>query len=125
MILGIVTMITAIGIKKSLVKQIEKTDYMKDIDNQINNLRSYYNTLMKDPSLYSANLLQNIDATLEEISISYETILPRKVINEINQTRKLVSGPCLDNLEDVKANNMCIRKLNTLCIRLGKVKKTL
>ena len=118
-------MITAIGIKSSLVKQIEKSDYLKDIDNQITELRSYYNTLLKDPILYSENLLQNIDAILEEISISYETILPKKAVNEIKQTRRLIDERCLTNLEDVKSKQACTRNLNRICIRLKKVKKTL
>ncbi len=77
LVLGIITLVKTVGIKKSLRKHIEKSDYSNDIDNQINELQSYYDTLVKDKQLYSVELLISLEGQLDDIWISYETILPK------------------------------------------------
>lgn len=123
--LGVVTLIKAVGIKTSLRKQIEKSDYSNDIDNQINELQSYYDTLVKDKSLYSKELLMNLEGQLDDILIGYETILPKKLLNEIRSLISHINKKCQKDLDNEDAKIKCTQDLRKICAKLRKEKKLL
>lgn len=124
-VLGLVTLAMTVGIKKSLLKHIEKSDYLQDIDAQVAELKSFYDTLLKDDSLYNEILLQRIDAQLEDVYIGYETILPKKFLAEIAKLRNHIKNRCLRNLEDRRAKQDCINQIHSIYTRLRKEKKLL
>lgn len=125
LILGIITLVMAVGIKKSLIKHVEKSAYLNDIDNQIKDLKSFYDTIDKDNSLYNFELLDRIDAQLEDIYISYETILPRKLLAQISKLRNHIQKEYSKNLGDKNFQRECKKQLHCIYIRLGKEKKLL
>ncbi|MGN0456467.1 MAG: hypothetical protein ACI4F2_06390 [Acutalibacteraceae bacterium] len=122
--LGIVTLKMTLGIKESLLRHIEKSDYLRDIDNQIKELISFRETLLKD-RLYNQELLERIDAQLDEIYISYETILPKKLLGEISRLRKHIVEKCLCDLSNNEYKRKCTRDLHTIYTNLKKEKKIL
>lgn len=125
LVLGIITLVKTVGIKKSLRKHIEKSDYSNDIDNQINELQSYYDTLVKDKQLYSVELLISLEGQLDDIWISYETILPKKLLNEIKSLIDHINKNCQKNLHDNNAKTKCTQDLRKICTKLRKEKKML
>ena len=104
---------------------VEKSDYLQDIDNQINELLSYHETLLFDSTLYDIELLQRIDLVLQDILIKYETILPNKFLTEIKELRILIEEKCEVNLQDQDSKQQCILSIKAICSRLEKEKKLL
>ena len=125
LVLGVITLIKAVGIKTSLRKHIEKSDYSNDIDNQINELQSYYDTLVKDKSLYKKELLIGLEGQLDDILIGYETILPKKLLNEIKSLITHINNKCQNHLLDEDAKIKCTQDLRKICAKLRKEKKML
>lgn len=124
-VLGIFTLATTRFIKKSLAQRVEREDYLKDVDAQIVELQAYYETLLKDETLYTEVLLQQIDAKLEDISVAYETILEKKTITQIEKTRRLIKYKCIPNIGNTEYKRECISNIHAICTRLKKVKKLL
>ena len=123
-ILTIVTLCTTIGIRKSLLAHIEKSDYIEDIDDRIKLLRSYEATIKKDPELCNEALLNYIYDQLDDILISYETILKKKIISQIKTLEKYIDENKKKTLnKDVKRE--CQKQLHSICTRLEKEKKVL
>ncbi len=124
MIITCITLFTTVRIRKTLLSHVEKSDYMRDIDNKIKSLRAYEETLNKDAVLCNDSFYDCITIELDDIVISYENILPRSIISEIEELMTLVqNSKGLSNTSKAKSN--CQRKLHAICTRLEKEKKLL
>ncbi len=124
MIITCITLFTTVRIRKTLLSHVEKSDYMRDIDNKIKSLRAYEETLNKDAVLCNDSFYDCITIELDDIVISYENILPRSIISEIEELMTLVqNSKGLNNTSKAKSN--CQRKLHAICTRLEKEKKLL
>lgn len=121
-VLTVITMLTTMGIRKSLLAHIEKSDYLKDIDNRIKVLRSYEDTIIKDPSLCNDALFDYISVQLDDILISYETILKKKIITQIKELKSFVENNKGTKMNDTKKTE-CQKKIHAICTRLEKEKK--
>ncbi len=119
---GIFTFGTTLRIRKSLLKHTEKRDYMKDIDNKINDLLSYYETLSKDDSLYTLDLLDLIVEKLTDIIILYETILPKKILGDISKLIDHIKKNCCADITNTSAKRECKQKIHSIITKLKKEK---
>lgn len=120
--IGIFTFGTTLRIRKSLLKHTEKSDYMKDIDNQINKLLSYYEMLSKDESFYTLDLLDLIVENLTDITILYETILPKKVLGDISKLIDHIRKKCCADITNISAKRECKQKIHSIVTKLRKEK---
>lgn len=122
-IVGGITSFNTFRIKKNLLKHTEKSDYQQDIDAQINEIQSFCDTLKKDQSLYTVELLDLIMEQLSDIEILYETIMPRKIMNDISKLKVHIRKKCYTNLNDEKAKRECRQQLHNINTKLRKEKK--
>lgn len=122
MVITIITLCTTVGIRKSLLAHIEKSDYLKDIDNKIKTLRSYEETIEKDTSLCNDALFDFISVQLDDILISYETILNKKIITQIKTLKTFVENNKGERMSENKKIE-CRKQLHAICTRLEKEKK--
>lgn len=124
-LIGIGTFITTLRIRKKMLLHVEKSDYIKEIDNQIQDLKSYYDTMRKDDELYNSSLLETIDAKLDDIQIAYDTILPKDLSNLIKKLRNHIKNNCQTSLTNKSAKTECAKQLHTIIAKLAKEKKVL
>lgn len=124
-IIGFITFLVTLRIRKKLLQHIEKSDYIQDIDNQVKNLLSYCETINRDEELYTDILLDTIDTNLEDLQIAYETILPKKLSGSIKKLRNLIKQRCYEHLDDKDAKRECAKQLHALATKLNKEKKVL
>ncbi len=118
------TLLTTVGIKKSLLLYVEKSEYIKDIDNKITLLRSYEETLKKDATLCTPTLYDWIIEVLDDILINYENFLKRNLGPEIKELIKLAGkNKKVKNIENTAPSYQ--RKLHALCTKMEKEKKLL
>lgn len=123
-IIGLPTLFTTFGIKKSFTKHIEKSDFLAEIDSKTNDLMSYYNSI-HDDELYTNDLLDLIIADLEDIRIIYENILPPKIVKDIKSLEKHIKNNCYDKLYDENNKRICKTMLRSIVTKLRKEKKML
>ena len=123
LLITIGTLLTTVGIKKSLLLYVEKSEYLKDIDNKIIILRSYEETLKKDPTICSATIYDWIIEVLDDILINYGTFLKMKNLKlDIEKLLSLAEEiKKSKNFEKAACNYQ--RKLHALCTKLEKEKK--
>lgn len=126
LIISLVTLSVTRGIRKSMLAHVESSDYRKDIDEQINELDACRKLLIEGTSL-NDTFYPKLIAKLDDIRIAYETILPPKVIKQINNLIKLIGG----SLSDVppphnqKVIRKCISQLGYVIAELKKEKNIL
>ena len=123
-LIGILTFITTLRIRSKIRANLEKSDYIKEIDNHVNDLKSYYDTMIKD-ELYTSELLDTIDVTLDDIQILYGSILPKKLSGQIRKLRNFIKNSCQKNLSDKKAKIDCAKQIHTIASKLAKEKRVL
>lgn len=119
------TLITAVGIRKAVVKNVEKMNYRNEIDDKIKVLQSYYGSFHYDSDMYNEPLLSELQDILENLLISYESILKREIIKQIKDLKDYIEYKCLKDLNDAKAKSDCCHMLNRICSRLIKEKNLL
>lgn len=117
LIISIVTLVLASGIRKSMLRHIEKTDYLQDIDRQLTELQASYESLI-DKDIPS-------DATsFTLLKSKLEVILSKKVMQRVIALIDLVDK-CKSNVSDVKTIQNCASQLHILILMLEKEKKLL
>ena len=123
-LIGIGTFVNTLRIRKKILLRVEKMDFFQEIDGQVNNLFSYYETITTD-GMYNEKLLAKIDASLDDLQISYESILPKKISTRIKELRTYIKQNCLVNLNDQAVKRECSQKLHSIALQLKKEKKVL
>ena len=123
LLITIGTLFTTVGIKKSLLLYVEKSEYLKDIDNRIMILRSYEETLKKDSAICGSTIYDWVIEQLDDILINYGTFLKRKNLKlDIEELLSLAEkSKKSTDLEKAASNYQ--RKLHALCTKLEKEKK--
>ena len=123
-LIGIGTFATTLRIRKKMLLHVEKSDYLQEIDNQVKNLLSYYETITID-NMYTVTLLDKIDVTLDDLQIAYGSILPKDLSTQIRKLRTHIKQKCYTNLKDQNAKRECAKQLHTIASKLAKEKKVL
>lgn len=116
-----ITLLTAVGIRKAVLKNVEKNDYRTQSDAIITKLYSYYVSFKQD-SAYGKPLLLELQDFLDELSISYGTILSKQTTAKIKNLHSHIEKRCLSNLSDTKSKDMCCHLINEIKARLKKEK---
>lgn len=124
LIISIVTLVLASGIRKSMLRHIEKTDYLQDIDRQLTELQASYESLIDKDIPSDATSFTLLKSKLEVIPIRYEVILSKKVMQRVIALIDLVDK-CKSNVSDVKTIQNCASQLHILILMLEKEKKLL
>lgn len=124
LIISIVTLVLASGIRKSMLRHIEKTDYLQDIDRQLTELQASYESLIDKDIPSDATSFTLLKSKLEVIPIRYEVILSKKVMQRVIALIDLVDK-CKSNVSDVKTIQKCASQLHILILMLEKEKKLL
>ncbi len=101
---------------------VEKSEYLKDIDDRIKILRSYEETLKKDSTICGNTVYDWVIEQLDDILINYGNLLKKNVVPDIKELISMAEKS--KNSSDVEntANNFQ-RKLHALCTRMEKEKK--
>lgn len=123
--ISIGTLITAVGIRKAVLRNVEKINYRNEIDGRIRSLHSYYDSFRQDSDMYVDPLLSKLQDELEDLLISYESILKKEIIKTIKDLKNHIEYRCLKDLHDEKAKADCCHMLNTIEKRLNKEKNLL
>ena len=122
LLITIGTLLTTVGIKKSLLLYVEKSEYLKDIDNRIMLLRSYEETLKKDSAVCGTTIYDWVIEQLDDILINYGNLLKKNIKPDIEELLSLAEES--KKAKDIeKAANSYQRKLHALCTKLEKEKK--
>lgn len=116
------TLFTTVGIKRSLLLYVEKSDYLKDIDDRIKLLRSYEETLKKDAAICGTTVYDWTIEQLDDILINYENLLKKNIVPEIRELIDLAEQSKTSN-DALGSANTFQRKLHALCTRMEKEKK--
>lgn len=80
--ISLVTLLNTRKIRSSMIAHVETSEYRKEIDEQIGELEVFRDLLVKGEGLNSQFFLKLI-TQLENIRISYVTILPTKLLKRI------------------------------------------
>lgn len=123
-ILGIWTLCTTTGIKKSLLYHVEKSSYLENIDHNIANLKALVITLKEDEKLYTQNYLDMVVEELNCILVYYGTVIEKKDVTRIKKLKTHIEEKC-SNLKDSKAKRHLKEELDYFCMKLDKEKKML
>ena len=94
--ISLVTLLNTGKIRSSMIAHVETSEYRKEIDEQIGDLEVFRDILIKGEGLNSQVFLKLI-TQLENIRISYVTILPTKLLKRIATLYEHIST----NLYDV------------------------
>lgn len=124
-LISIPTLVLASGIKRSILKYVEKNDYIRDIDNQLTELQASYEMLLEDDEKYGQNFLDLLVSKLEVFPIRYEAILSKKVIKQVNTLIKQIEEKTKTNFSNKKYKQDCARQLHQIILTLEKEKKLL
>lgn len=123
-LIGIGTFITTLRIRKKMMVHVEKSDYLKEIDEQVKNLLSYYETMTKD-EIFNSPLLDRIDVDLDDLLIAYGSILPKELVSQIKKARNYIANKCHKNLNDKAVKRELAKQLHSIASKLAKEKKIL
>ena len=123
-LIGVGTLVVALRIRNKILSNVEKSDYIQEIDSHIKNLLSYCETIKKD-ELYTSELLDTIDIALDDLQIAYGTILPKDLSSLIKKLRNHIKFACQKNIKDEVAKRDCAKQLHTIASKLRKEKKVL
>ena len=123
-IISICTFVVALRIRRRMLIRVEKASFFNEIDGQVANLLSYYETITTD-NVYNSDLLVKIEVDLEDILIAYSCIIPKEVIAQIKKLRNLIKNKCQVNIHDRNARTECVKQLHSISSKLAKEKKVL
>lgn len=119
------TLFVTSRIKASVLKQVEKTDYMHDIDTQLTDLQATYETLVDKESPITEQSLDLALGKLEIFPIQYGNILPKKVMKQVASVTNYFNVDFRANIEDSRYRRTAASELNKLIHTLEKEKKIL
>lgn len=122
LLITIGTLFTTVGIRKSLLLYVEKSEYLKDIDNRITILRSYEETLKKDYAICGPTIYDWVIEQLDDILINYGNLLKKNLKPDIEELLSLAEESKKTKDVEKTASNYQ-RKLHALCTKLEKEKK--
>lgn len=122
--ISLITLFVTSGIKRAQRRQVEKSDYSMDVDNQIEKLQSFHDLIMVNEGDV-ASLMYELEETLLTIEIYYEMLLPKKVKAEINGLKNYLQFNLGKAPYSESALKNVARQLTVLMARLKKVKKNL
>lgn len=117
------TFISTLRVRRALIRHVEASGYREEIEESINNLTSYYETMKKD--LYNKSVLDMVDDELDNILNSYEEILPNEIVSRIKKLQKHMKNKCYCNINDRDAKRECEKQIRSICVRLRREKKIL
>lgn len=124
-VISVCTFITTRGIRKSMLAHVESSDYRKAIDQQINELEAY-RIILIERAAQDANdvFFTKLTVVLEDISIAYETILPKRVLKKINDLIELIRNELnpISGYRSKKDVDKCISLLSYIVAELKKEK---
>lgn len=125
LIVAIITLILAGGIKKSILKFVEKNDYRQDIDKHLTNLQAIFDSF-NDPQTqisYNTDTLDKLLDTFEIFQVSYETILRKRVMKSINTLSNNIENKYKSDISNTQYKRECRSQLHRLILRLEKEKR--
>ncbi len=125
LLISIATLLLASGIRSSISKQVEKNDYMRDIDDQLIELTASYESLLDGKIAIDDEFYDLILHKLEVFPIRYERILKSKIVKEINALIDYIECMCKRNPSEKRHRQECASKLHRLILILEKEKKVL
>ncbi len=121
-LVGIGTFFTTLRIRKKMIMHVAKSDYRQEIDTQVKNLRSYYETIIKD-NIYTESLLIKLEMELDDLIIAYDAILPKDLTSKMKKLKAHISGKCLKDLNDKQFKIDCAKQIHSIASKLAKEKK--
>lgn len=119
------TLFVTSRIKTSVLKQVEKTDYMHDIDTQLTDLQATYEALSDNESPITEQSIDLALRKLEIFPIQYGNILPKKVMKQVNTVIEYFNVDFRTNIRDSRHRRNAASELNKLIHTLEKEKKIL
>lgn len=124
LIVAIITLILAGGIKTSILKFVEKNDYKQDIDKHLTNLQAILDSYNdpKTQASYNEETLDQLLYILETFQGSYDMILTKKNMKGIDALSKHIENKCKKDISNVQYKRECRTQLHKLILRLGKEK---
>lgn len=119
------TLFVTSRIKASVLKQVEKTDYMHDIDTQLTDLLATYETLSDNESPVTEQSIDLALSKLEIFPIQYGNILPKKVMKQVSTVTEYFNVEFRAHIGDSRYRRNAASELNKLIHTLEKEKKIL
>lgn len=124
--ISVCTLIITRGIRKSMLAHIESSDYRKAIDQQISELEAYRTILIERSVQEPHNIFfTKLTVILEDISIAYETILPKRVLKATSRLIELIRNKMnsADGYKNKQNVDKCISLLGYVVAELKKEKE--
>lgn len=119
------TLFVSFRIKASVLKQVEKNDYLRDIDTQLVELSAVYEALADDQTPFDETYINLAVRTLEVFPIRYDKILPKRIMNEVNSLIEYFNKDYRKDIYSRKARRDASSKLHQMILKLEKEKKIL
>ena len=119
------TLFVTSRIKSSVLRQVEKTDYMRDIDTQLTELRATYEALNDDQTPVNEKTIDLALRKLEVFPIRYGKILPKGVMKQISDVIEYFDKVFRLNIDSQKHRRNVASQMNKLILTLEKEKKIL
>ncbi len=124
--ISLVTLLNTGKIRSSMIAHVETSEYRKEIDEQIGDLEVFRDILIKGEGLNSQVFLKLI-TQLENIRISYVTILPTKLLKRIATLYEHISTNLYDVVTPYEKKHLekCVKLLVEIISELKKEKNVI
>lgn len=123
--ISIITLFLASGIRKSMLRKIEKADFLEKSESYIANLMACRNMFYEDKEIVSDKHYRNILKELTEIIDDFRNLLTWKEKHKINTFRRQVTRYLKNNRRPTKFVDYCADSLHSIYTDLRKEKKML
>lgn len=120
LVIGIITVKNTARIKDGLLRQVEANSFMGSVEEYIQNLQSYHDTIV-DEKLYNESVLLRIVETLDELQISYSLVFSKELLSDITKMNSIYTE-CTNDIQNNEKKNEYLRALNVIITRLKKLK---
>lgn len=120
-----VTLFVSLRIRESVLKQIEKNDYLHDIDDQLAEIEAMRDTLLDNETPIDEKHIDLMLNKLEIFPITYTKILPKRIMNEIQALIDYLDQDYRKNIQSQECRRYAARKSHQIYLKLKKEKKTL
>lgn len=111
--LSCITLIIAGGIRKTLLKKIEKNDFKERSNYYIAQLKTYRQMFYEDKDVINDRHYANINKTLTEILDDFPNVLPLKTRINIKRLRSRITAYLQDSEKNITDEN-CANCLHSI-----------
>lgn len=125
LLISVITLCLARGIRKSMLQRIERTDFLKRSESYIASLDAFRKMFYEDKDIISDKLYKKILKTLTEILDDYKNMLPWKEKTKIQLFRKRITRYLKSAKKPKEFDIECANSLNSISTDLRKESKLL